>query len=226
MNQTAIVEEIKETINQIWQQIDDWMNNGTKVFSSEKAVVFNFAWELQKACQDRIESIDFETSLFHNFSDGQFLDLFIIYRSGDQSVRIGIEFKYPNRKNNNSGQAQVRLKIINDIKRLTWLVTNRGIDLGCFLCVTNEKEYVNQGKYRVNTDFLTYHDHTYTKGSSLPANELYKEPVKALSDIVFKWNHIRKTGEKYYIEKATYTFLEPVFIHINVEESSIRERNN
>lgn len=123
MNQTSILQEVEDIISQIWLTIDQWINTGDKLLSSEKSVVFNFAWQLQKTCQDRIELIDFETSLFHDFSDGQFLDLFVLYRREDQLIRIGIEFKYPNKKKTNSGQTLVRPKIINDLKRLTWLVT-------------------------------------------------------------------------------------------------------
>ena len=219
MNQTSILQEVESIISQIWLTIDHWMNTGDKLISSEKSVVFNFAWQLQKSCQDRIELIDFETNLFHDFSDGQFLDLFILYRRGEQSVRIGIEFKYPNKKKNNSGQTQVRPKIINDIKRLTWLVANRGIDLGCFLCVTNEKDYINQGNYKINTAFLTHHGMTYVKDSLLPANDLYRQPVRAITDITFNWNHIQKTQKKYEIAGADYSFLQPIFIRNNELES-------
>ncbi|GAB3789051.1 hypothetical protein GCM10028818_56710 [Spirosoma horti] len=215
MKQTSLLQEVEDIISQIWLTIDQWMNTGDKLISSEKSVVFNFAWLLQKTCQDRIELIDFETNLFHDFSDGQFLDLFILYRRGDQSIRVGIEFKYPNEKKSKSGQTQVRAKIVNDLKRLTWLVTNGGIDIGCFLCVTNEKNYVNQGKYKKNTDFLTHHGQTYAKGSFLPANDLYKEPVRAITDITFSWNHIQKTQKKYEIAGAVYSFLEPIFIRNN-----------
>lgn len=220
MNQTSILQEVEDIISQIWLTIDQWMNTGDKLLSSEKSVVFNFAWQLQKTCQDRIELIDFETNIFHYFSDGQFLDLFVLYRREDQLIRIGIEFKFPNKKKTNSGQTQVRPKIINDLKRLTWLVTNRGIDIGCFLCVTNEKDYVNQGKYKKNTDFLTHHGQTYAEGSFLPANDLYKEPVRALTDITFNWNHIQETQKKYEIVGAVYSFLEPIFIRNNELESA------
>ena len=77
MNQASILQEVEDIISQIWLTIDQWINTGDKLLSSEKSVVFNFAWQLQKTCQDRIELIDFETSLFHDFSDGQFLDLFV-----------------------------------------------------------------------------------------------------------------------------------------------------
>lgn len=214
------MQELEDIISLIWVTIDHRMNTGNKLISSEKSIVFNFAWELQKTCQDRIELIDFETSLFQDFSDGQFLDLFVLYHREDQLIRIGIEFKYPNKKKGNSGQTQVRPKIINDIKRLTWLVTNRGIDLGCFLCVTNEKDYVNQGNYKKNRDFLTHHGLTYVKDSLLPANELYKQPVRAITDVTFNWNHIQKTQKKYEIVGAIYSFLKPIFMRNNGLESN------
>ena len=48
----------------------------------------------------------------------------------------------------------------------------------------------------------------------------YIEPVRALTDITFNWNHIQETQKKYEIVGAVYSFLEPIFIRNNELESA------
>ncbi|HEY5327368.1 MAG TPA: hypothetical protein VIJ27_10245, partial [Mucilaginibacter sp.] len=95
---------------------------------------------------------------------------------------------------------------------LTWLVNEKKIDLGCFLCVTNENGYINNGRFKVAPTFLTHHGHTYRRDISLPENEFFKEKVKAIEDINFRWKNIYSTNSKYSIRESKYAFLEPIFI--------------
>lgn len=203
---------IETNITKVWDRIDTWMNSGDKLISSEKSVVFNFAWEFQKEFKDDIAFIDFETSLFQNFSDGQFLDLFMKFRHANKEIKIGIEFKYPNKKQNNSNHTETRQKIINDIKRLNWLVANEKIDIGCFLCLTNENNYVNNGRFKVATNFLTHHEMKYQTGDFLPENGKYVEKVKSLTDINFHWKNVQLKKGKHVIADGKYAFLKPIFI--------------
>lgn len=206
------MKKIEENIKLIWELIDNWINEDIKLISSEKSVVFNFAWEFYKKFEQQIDLIDFETSLFKNFSDGQFLDLFIKFKHDDKVVRIGIEFKYPNKKKNGSNHTETRQKIINDIKRLNWLVENDKIDIGCFLCLTNEKNYIHLGKLTKATEFLTHQGQTYEANEFLPVNQTYTEEVKALTDMKFNWKYVILKKDKYCINESKVSFLDPIFI--------------
>jgi hypothetical protein len=204
--------KIEDNIKLIWQQIDDWLNKDIKLISSEKSVVFNFAWAFFKKFEKEITIIDFETSLFKDFSDGQFLDLLINFKHDDKVVRIGFEFKYPNKKKNGSNHTETRQKIINDIKRLNWLVENDKIDMGCFLCLTNEKNYIHKANLTKAANFLTHQGQTYKANEFLPDNEKYREKVKSLTDIKFNWKYASLKKNKYCIDDSKVSFLEPIFI--------------
>ena len=209
------MEEIVKYIKNIWDKLDLSLNEGTINMSSEKSIVFNFAWKFYNAYQSQIVSVDFETSLFKNFSDGQFLDLYMICRGANgQEVRIGIEFKFPIKKENGSNQTETRQKIINDLKRLNWLLANDKIDIGAFLCATNEKGYISIGKYRVAPNFLTHEGHVYSKDSELPTNKVYSEMVFASSAINFKWRNVKKDiKNNFEIKDGKYSFLEPILMY-------------
>lgn len=206
--------EIKKIITEIWNEIDNWMNNDIRLISSEKSVVFNFAWELAKKHPKNLKFIDFETSLFNDFSDGKFLDLYIIFNDGIKDVKIGIEFKFPHKKARGSNQTVSRQKIINDIKRVNWLVENKQIDLGCFLCVTNENGYINPGNFRVAPEFLTHQGKIYEQNTILPINESFTEEVSAIKRIEFDWRYVRLVNRKFRIDNdKKFSFLNPIFIN-------------
>jgi hypothetical protein len=207
------VKKIEGIIEEIWKEIDNWMNNDIRSISSEKSVVFNFAWELAKKYPKNLKFIDFEISLFNKFSDGKFLDLYMIFRDGIKDVKIGFEFKFPHKKERGSNQTESRQKIINDIKRVNWLVENRKIDLGCFLCITNENGYINPGKFKVAPEFLTHQGKIYDKNTILPINESYNEKVKSLERIEFNWRNVSLINERFKINNdKKFSFLNPFFI--------------
>ena len=207
--------KLEKIIIEIWNEIDIWMNNDIRLISSEKSVVFNFAWELSKRYPRELKFIDFETSLFGDFSDGRFLDLFIIFDDGSGEIKTGIEFKFPHKKSRGSNQTVSRQKIINDVKRINWLVENNKIDLGCFLCVTNETGYINPGNFKKAPSFLTHHEKTYERNELFPINEIYTEEVHALKKIKFNWRYIVNIKNKLKIdENKKFSFLDPIFITI------------
>ena len=194
--------------------LDNLLNEEDKRFSSENTFVFNFAWQLFKQYEEFIENIDFEVALYEGFSDGKFLDLFVYFKDNNKITKVGFEFKFPKKEKNGSGHTQVRPKIINDIKRLTWLVEKKKIDIGVFICATNEKGYIKlkKGKYKKNEEFLTHHGKCFKQGYNLPTDEKYPEPVKSLIDITFNWNHLVKEKKGFNIEQGKYSFLEPIFV--------------
>lgn len=200
-------------MTEIWNEIDYWMNNDIRLISSEKSVVFNFAWELAKKYPKHLKFIDFETSLFNDFSDGKFLDLFIIFNDGNVDLEIGFEFKFPHKKARGSNQTVSRQKILNDIKRINWLVENEQIDLGCFLCITNETGYINPGNFRVAPEFLTHQGKVYEQNTTLPRNEIFTEEVSALNRIEFDWRYVSSVNNKLRIDNdKKFSFLNPIFI--------------
>jgi hypothetical protein len=205
---------IKDKIVYICEKLDEWLNKEGRSFSSENSFVYNFAWQFCKEYEEVIGNIDFEVPLFKGFSDGKFLDLMVCVKNDTQLIKVGFEFKFPQKKKNGSGQTQVRSAIINDVKRLTWLVRNKKIDIGVFICATNEKGYINKGKYKQNQQFLIHNGMSYLEGEILPFNEDYKEKAKALSDITFKWNHLLNAKNGIHIEEGKFSFLEPIIFSL------------
>lgn len=205
-------EAIKKHIEDVWRNIQYVMREEPRVYSSEKALCFNFTWMMKEKCGDNVE-IDFEVSLFDGFSDGYYLDLLIDGKEKENG-KVGIEFKFP--KSSNSGKpnhTQTRIKIINDIKRLTWLVINKKIDLGCFLCVTDQLPYINEGKKAKSIDFKTYQQTQYVKDQMFPIEKSSScEKVYSINDIAFNWINIEKVRKKYVICDDTYAWIEPIFI--------------
>jgi hypothetical protein len=188
---------INEVVHNIWLNLIDEVNLDPDRFSSEKSIIFHFAWILNQNFQHRIKYIDFEKQMYQNFADGQYLDLFFEI----DGISIGIEFKYPkSTKNNkdrignsgNSNQTQTRIKIINDIKRLSHLVNVDKIDYGVFLMLTNEIPYVFMGnRKKTSTDFQTYHNTNYLKGKNFPVDLIKsRDQVICPTDITFSWNGI------------------------------------
>jgi hypothetical protein len=107
MNLKEVVEiiGIKELINQVWDDVEEIVNENSKIISSEKAIVFHFAWLINSNNIYKIKNIDFEKVIFeNNFSDGKYLDLFFEIEVENLNFKVGVEFKYPNKKKNNSGQ--------------------------------------------------------------------------------------------------------------------------
>ena len=123
---------ITKKIKYILDDLDENLNQNKISFSSENAFVFHFAWQLFKEYESFIDSVDFEVSLFEGFSDGKFIDLLVCFKNNNQITKVGFEFKFP--KKENKGGTDARRSIINDIKRLTWLVKKNEIDIGVFIC--------------------------------------------------------------------------------------------
>lgn len=205
---------ILDKISDIQVEVTDKLNSKEKSFSSEKSVVFEFAWQFYKKYNEYIKNIDFETSLFNSFSDGTFLDLYLEFMDNGETYKIGLEFKFPIKKKNNTGNTEGRQKIINDIKRVTWLVEKNKIDLGVFICFTNERTYINEGNYSKAQNFRVHQDKVYKKGEELPSNDKYNERVIGIKDIRFKWSGVEKKKNKYILlNDRSYADLEPVFIY-------------
>jgi len=209
---TKYQNEIKDKIIAVWKILDKCLNEDGISFSSENTFMFNFALQLFKEYPKSVEKFDFEVQLFQDFSDGKFLDLFVCFKDNNKITNVGFEFKFPKKEKNGSGHTQVRPKIINDIKRLTWLVEKKKIDIGVFICATNERGYIKGGNYKKNKEFLTHDGMRYLEGVNLPLSEDYKEKIKSLIDITFNWNHLVKEKKGLNIEQGKYSFLEPIFV--------------
>ncbi|WP_269242725.1 hypothetical protein [Flavobacterium limnophilum] len=198
--------EIKELVGELWGEIESGLNNNEMLISSEKSLVFKFAWLLHLKAEEKLSNVDFEIALYGvDFSDGKFLDLYFEIEIQGSNYKVGIEFKFPNKKVSNSGQTQVRQKIINDIKRLNHLVNENRIDLGIFLCATNEK-YYSINKKRIEPHFETYHGVRYLSGDYFPINPKYSHNVQISSDIAFLWRNKEIINDNYF------SFLEPIYI--------------
>lgn len=197
---------IKNIISDLWSQVINNALLNHNNYSSEKTLVFHFAWLLKHALNEEITIIDFEKQLFQEFSDGTFLDLYFEYN--DQ--KIGVEFKFPKRSlNGNSNSTQTRIKSINDIKRLSFLVNTNRIDLGVFIMAANEKAYVFEGNKRKSPDFRTYNQIHYNEGISFPIHLIEsKEIVVNPINITLNWNGI---NDHQIIESIAW--INPIFIY-------------
>jgi len=203
-------EMIAKKIKYILDILDENLNQNKISFSSENAFVFHFAWQLFKEYESFIDSVDFEVSLFEGFSDGKFIDLLVCFKNNNQITKVGFEFKFP--KKENKGGTDARRSIINDIKRLTWLVKNNEIDIGVFICATDDDYFIKEDGKRVALEFVTHHEKFFKQGHNLPTDKKYSEPVKSLIDITFNWNHLVKEKNEFNIEQGKYSFLEPIFV--------------
>ena len=130
-----------------------------------------------------------------------------------KNQKIGIEFKFPKRSSKGySNSTQTRIKSINDIKRLSYLVNKNKIDLGVFLMASNERAYVFTGKKTINPEFETYHSVQYKKGESFPIHQsTSKECIINPIEITFTWNGINET---HIINK--FAWISPIFIYKNM----------
>ncbi|MBN1468048.1 MAG: hypothetical protein JW924_04930 [Fusobacteriaceae bacterium] len=185
----------------IWNNVREKIENKEIECSSEKTVVFYFAWFVKEKYKN--SKINFEKSIFNNFSDGKFLDLYIEI----DCIRIGIEFKFLKKgSKHNTNQTESRIKIINDIKRISWLKEKNYIDYGYFFCITNENPYITEGRKKKSVDFKTYHKIKYIKDTVFPIdNEKSKETVKVLRDIEIIWENINSKLK--ILQKSQYAYL-------------------
>ena len=211
-------ESITNKIGEIHAILSNRINSNKKIFSSEKSIVFDFAWQFSVKYNLLIENIDFETSLFNTFLDGTFLDLFLELKENGETYKVGIEFKFPIKKDNNTGHTEVRQKIINDIKKITWLVKENKIDLGVFICFVNEENYINEGNYSKAPNFRTHHNKLYKKGEELPSNEKYKEKVDCINDVKFEWSNINNNKKKFKIPIDEFAVLKPILIYKTIPQ--------
>ncbi len=156
-----------------------------------------------------------------NKSGGKYLDLLIEFKNKPEPIKVGFEFKYPKK---GGGGTKDRRRIIHDLKRINWLVAENEIDIGVFICATNDNHFMKeQNSFK---EFQTYPGKSYIKGDLLPKDPLKEKPkgnygyypqeVKCQSNIKFFWNHlneeIRNKLCKYSIKKDKWSFLDPIII--------------
>ncbi|QFZ54493.1 hypothetical protein FEZ18_06640 [Oceanihabitans sp. IOP_32] len=199
---------IEKEINKIWSSLEVALNQSVITISSEKTLVFKFAWSLASNRVLNVTNIDFEKDLFKaNFKDGKFLDLYFEIVDKNKVYRVGIEFKFPHKKESNSGGKQIRMKIINDLKKIDNLIQSNSVDLGVFLCATNEDYYLNlDKKVRTENEFATCHGKTYNTESYYPTTAVYSHIIRPSNNIVFNWRNIHLISPTYF------SFLNPIFI--------------
>jgi hypothetical protein len=102
--------------------------------------------------------------------------------------KISLEFKFPKSTNKGgSNQKQVRIKSVNDIKRICYLVNNQSVDIGVFLMVTNESAYSQKGNYRGAKDFLIYQNHSYNIDKEFPIDNDSPEFLLPNKKICIDW---------------------------------------
>ncbi|MFD0835952.1 hypothetical protein ACFQ0I_09265 [Mariniflexile aquimaris] len=197
---------IREEIDKVWSAIEHELNTKKIVISSEKTLVFKFAWLLNSNDNLKIYNLDFEKDIFNKeFLDGKFLDLYFEIEYANKNYRVGIEFKFPHKKKNNSGATEIRQKIINDLKKLDSLIQDDKIDLGIFLCATNER-YFLLNKKRTESHFATYNNKKYLFDEFYPCNEKYKHKLKVSNEIMFYWRNQNLIKDDYF------SFLDPIHI--------------
>lgn len=204
---------IEKKVNEVASEIELRLNNiNEEGFSSENALVFNFAWAMKKAFESVLEQVDFETRLFEDFSGGKFLDLLMKFRDSERLYSVGFEFKLPKRKKNSgSGQTNNRVAIIHDLKRLSWLVEEEKIDFGFFVCVTNELGYIKGGNYKKEVDFQVCDGFRYPANSVFPTCKRSEEPIRVREEVLFEWGMNAK-GKIVGSTEESWVVLKPILI--------------
>lgn len=203
---------MEQILIKTWETTIKQFKNDQTQLSSEKSLVFNYAYNLKLAYPEIIEVVDFERSVYRDLQSGTFIDLYITANIGNQKKKIGIEFKYPHNKGGNTNQTQTRQKCINDIKRLSHLVANNDIDLGVFLMATKESPYLNKGKYTLEPNFETYNGKNYKKNDCFPCSQLSQDKVTVISDLQFIWHNYEMKDSAARIASNQIAWLEPIII--------------
>ena len=223
-----IIEKIKDILD----LLDKKLNKKEITFSSENPFVFHFAYELFKKYEDHVKFVDFEVQLFEKIvgidkSSGKYLDLLIEFKKRPKPIKVGFEFKYPKK---GGGGTKERRRIIHDLKRINSLVAINKIDIGVFICATNNNHFMK--KQNSFKEFQTYPGKSFIKGDLLPkdskeekeeklkSNYGYSpQEVKCQSNIKFEWNHLNEEISdklcKYSIKKDKWSFLVPIIISKN-----------
>jgi hypothetical protein len=208
--------EKMDEISTIWYKLMDDINKG-KPCSSEKSLVFHFAWRLKEYYQGNIE-LDFEKPIL---CDGnKYLDLYAELNN----KKIGFEFKFQGSTNS----TDVRISVVHDIKRLCLLKHKEIIHKGYFLYATsgeqarnalNPESNIGRGRKRTEyLDFVTYHlaKYKYTEeNKTFPEHEKIspEKVIKPEYDIEFYWENIIKGGDgKYDSPTNKYSWLKPIII--------------
>ena len=135
---------IKDKIKEIQDLLEKKLNEGEITFSSENSFVFHFAFELVKENEAEVISVDFEVQLFDkNKSSDKYLDLLVEFKNKPEPIKVGFEFKYPKK---GGGGTKDRRRIIHDLKRINSLVAKNEIDIGVFICATNDNHFMKKQK--------------------------------------------------------------------------------
>ena len=204
---------IDDEITEIWDKLIKDINEGTELCSSEKSLVFHFAWRLKDRYKNEIK-LDFEYDIFKSISGNKWLDLYAIL----DSQKLGFEFKFKG----NTNTTDTHIDVIHDIKRLCWLKSGNRIDKGYFLYATDSKSAINQtcksGSPRKKClQFVTHHGAEYkTQNAIFPigctGTTKSIEIVSIPHDITFHWEEIIFDNSKEYAPKNTYSWLKPIII--------------
>ncbi|MBV5329310.1 MAG: hypothetical protein JZU65_17095 [Chlorobium sp.] len=149
--------KLPELVSKAWTAVIEKIESGHPL-SSEKTLCFLFLWEFSKLLEnpEKLE-FDFEYQAYSDLpGESTFLDL-LIYT--DEKCKVAIEFKLPHKtRAGGSDKTENRKKIYRDLARLNYLVNNQvnNIQLGIFLCATDEAPYFNLGKYKKYANLITH----------------------------------------------------------------------
>ncbi|MDP2314356.1 MAG: hypothetical protein Q8P41_15750 [Pseudomonadota bacterium] len=188
---------------------------GDALLSSEDTLKFAFAWQLGRLLgfNDNYR-FDFEVPAFAaSESEDMFLDLLAFT---DPRFRVAFEFKLPKASvSHNSNSTQTRAKICRDIARLTHLVHRPGNDIqvGYFICATDERAYVSEGKKRSNPHYKTYDGTSYPASTIIepgrPPNGIDRPLSFPPHDVRFAWEGIENIGRA-ELSGRGFAWLKPI----------------
>jgi len=205
-------------IFQVSERIKAGVESGTLPFSSENTFRFLFAWELGRALNfARDYQFDFEWNAYDSLdSEDTFLDL-LVYT--DPQFKVALEFKLPKSSSTHkTNQTQTRAKILRDISRLSYLVSNRinAIQLGYFLCATNEGPYIAEGRKSKGLQYRTYHEVVYPPEFVIPRDDGPNGINRDLSfpkhEVRFEWQDFEQKGalSERVGPKGKFCWLKPI----------------
>lgn len=190
---------IDNLIGSSWDNVRDRVEGGNPC-SSEKTLVFLFAMELVRSCNNSL-IIDFENQCYANLEgESKYLDL-LFYTN--ENYKVAIEFKMP-RSSTNGGSDKLKMRrgIYKDIERLKHLKDSNFAQARYFLMATDENFYLHNKDIRMDPEIKTKHEHSEQFGDIT---------------VFFRWNNFnnvifRGNGDFQLNDDGKYFWLEKIKI--------------
>ncbi len=209
-----------EDITRGWTQLQHRVEAGPDIpFDHEFTFQFHLAWEVARLLSFSGDlNIRFEVPCGKD-ADGEVIRLdLLLWRDPDKKIAVELKGPLKSEDGQNSPMTQFRMRFYRDIHRLRHLVESRarGIHVGVFVAVVNEKGYVLERNQHVNTTYRTYHGACLPPATTIPPTEGtngYGHKMKMPPHkIVWDWGCQVSTGSVDFLPGMKHFWLEPIVV--------------